>query len=312
MNPDHLIIPHKLEQNACIGLFSPAGPIRNPKRVDEGINILHKLGFRTIQYPSTDQGHEYLAADDKCRTEEFHKMISDPDIDAMMALRGGYGCMRIINEIDVDLVRSAAKLLIGFSDVSLLLNSISQRTGLVTLHGPVVSSLTRCSTGSIHAFANLLAGKLPEYNDTRHLKILKPGHAKGILRGGNLTTLAHLIGTPWEVQWRGSLLFIEDTCEPMYRIDRILTQLSQAGKLENLAGLILGSFDAGQSMPEIENKRLEEKIWERTLELTQDLDYPVWGDFPSGHGRRNYPLPVGMPATMNSSSGTLLLDNPLQ
>jgi len=193
--------------------------------------------------------------------------------------------------------------MIGFSDITALLNLVSEHAGLVTVHGPVVSSLADGDRDSIEALATLLSGDLPDYNPRRRIEILRPGKATGTLRGGNLTTLAHLLGTPWEISCAHALLLLEDTGEPMYKIDRMLTQLYYGRKLDNLAGILLGTFDNGTDSTE--NLRLREQIWNRVLELTAQFGYPVWGNFPVGHRSSNYPLLIGASATMDSGSGTL-------
>lgn len=303
------IIPPRLQRGACLGLFSPAGPVRDVDRVHAGIRLLHELGFRTKQLNLSSPVHDYLAAEDRVRIEEFHILWADEEVDALIAVRGGYGCLRIMQHVRLELVRRRPKILIGFSDITALLNLISEQTGLVTVHGPVVSSLADGDPESIRALAALLSGEIPDYNPRRRIEILRPGKATGLLKGGNLTTLNHLGGTPWEITCDNALLILEDTGEPMYKIDRMLTQLYYSGKLDTLAGIILGSFDNGADATE--NLRLRELIWNRVLELTDQFGYPVWGNFPVGHLRLNYPLPIGASATMDSASGKLLLHDTL-
>lgn len=306
MQRNTVIIPPPLRRGDCIGLFSPAGPVRDKNRVAAGIRLLHELGFRTRQLRSTRESHDYLAAADQYRADEFHALWADDDIQALMAVRGGYGCLRIIDSLDFPLIRARPKLLIGFSDITVLLNTISARTGLVTVHGPVVTSLIDCDRESLQAFTSLLSGDLREYRFPRQAEVLRPGRASGILRGGNLATLVHLLGTPWETSWDGTLLFLEDTGEPMYKLDRMLTQLSLGGRLDNLAGLILGTFDSSDA----DRKSLQEKVWSRVLELTARSGYPVLGGFPAGHLEMNHPLPIGAAATLDTGSGSLRLHGP--
>ncbi|MHB8809063.1 MAG: S66 peptidase family protein [Desulfobulbaceae bacterium] len=307
MQRNTVIIPPPLHQGDCIGLFSPAGPVRDKNRVAAGIRLLHELGFRTRQLRSTRESHDYLAADDRTRADEFHALWADDDIRALMAVRGGYGCLRIIDSLDFALLRARPKILIGFSDITVLLNTISARTGLVTVHGPVVSSLADCDRESLQAFTSLLSGNLREYCFPRQAEVLRPGRASGTLRGGNLATLVHLLGTPWEISWEGALLFLEDTGEPMYKLDRMFTQLSLAGRLDKLAGLILGTFDSRDAA---DRKSFQEQVWNRVLELTARNGYPVLGGFPAGHLERNYPLPIGAAATLDTGSGSLRLHDP--
>ena len=303
MTPDSLHIPPFLRRGDCIGLFSPSGPLRDHDRLDKGISILRDLGF-TVRPPLLPpKQHEYLAADDHDRARAFHALLDDEQVDALMAVRGGYGCQRMLPLIDLELVRARPKLIIGFSDLTILLNTTAARSRVPAVHGPVVTTLCDCDRETIQAFTAMLSGSLDSYSAPRGLEVLRPGTATGVLAGGNLTSLAHLLATPWDIDWQDTVLFLEDTGEPMYRVDRMLTQLSQAGKLDKLAGLVLGSFGLGRDGAE--NLRLQEQIWYRVLELTEESGYPVWGGFPVGHLPRNYPLPLGARATMDGSSGRL-------
>ena len=240
---NNTLIPSPLHRGDRIGLFAPAGPVRDQGRVEAGIRLLHDMGFQTRLLRASTPSHAYLAAADQDRADELLTLWRDDDVRALMALRGGYGCLRLMAHLDFSLFQARPKFLIGFSDLTVLLNGISQRTGLVTVHGPVVSSLAASDPDSLRSFASLLAGELHEYRLPRKIEILRPGQGSGILRGGNLATLVHLLGTPWDISWDGALLFLEDTGEPMYKIDRMLSQLFYAGRFNNLAGLLLGTFD---------------------------------------------------------------------
>lgn len=293
-----MIIPDRLHAGDCLGVFSPSGPVRDREKVDAGIHLLQKMGFRIKLglFAGPDEG--YLAAGDRKRIEEFHGMLLDDEVSALMALRGGYGCLRIAGRLDYGIIRSCRKMIIGFSDVSILLNTVSGRTGMVTVHGPVLTSLAHTDSRSLDALKSLLVNGLPSSLAPEETVVLRPGDSRGVLRGGNLATLVHLLGTPWEIPWKGTLLLLEDTGEPMYRIDRMLTQLHYSGSLDHLAGIILGGFDLGADP--VENAKLQEQVWERVLELTADRDYPVWGNFPVGHREKNIAVPLGLAMRMES------------
>ena len=223
----------------------------------------------------------------------------------MLAIRGGFGCLRLMELLDMDLFKDHPKFLIGFSDVTVLLNGLLQQAGLVSLHGPVATSLARSDEASVASLFTLLTGNFSERIRPKGMEILRPGTGRGQLIGGNLTTLVHLLATPWDRDWDGCLLLLEDTNEPMYRLDRMLTQLALAGRLERLAGLLLGTFDAG-SNDQVATLRLQEEVWARVMELAGP-GYPIWAAFPSGHQEKNLTLPIGMEAIMESASGTLRL-----
>ncbi|MDW7771899.1 MAG: LD-carboxypeptidase [Desulfobulbaceae bacterium] len=305
--PDQvMIIPAKLQAGDCIGVFSPAGPVRDRAKAEAGIRILREMGFRVKLNGGAGSGNGYLAADDQSRVDEFHTMLRDEEVKAMIALRGGYGCLRIADLLDYRLVETCRKFIIGFSDVSIMLNLISRRAGIVAVHGPVLTSLANTEKTSLHSLRSLLVDGLPPAIAPDDIVILRPGAARGILRGGNLATIVHLLGTPWEFPWTDTLLLLEDTGEPMYKIDRMLTQLHYSGRLAGLAGIILGGFDTGDDPGE--NRKLQEQVWQRVVELTADQGYPVWGNFPVGHREKNLALPLGLEISMDSSSRRLVLE----
>ncbi|MDH3329371.1 MAG: LD-carboxypeptidase [Desulfobulbaceae bacterium] len=302
-----MIIPAKLHSGSCIGIFSPAGPVRDHAKVESGIRLLREMGFRIKLFPHPEPEAEYLAADDRRRVDEFHSMLADDDVNALMALRGGYGCLRITEMLNYELIKARKKFIIGFSDISILLNTISSRAHIATVHGPVLTSLASTDKTSTMSLLSLLKEGLPEQIAADNIVILRAGDATGILRGGNLATLVHLLGTPWEIPWNNTLLLLEDTGEPMYKIDRMLTQLYHSGKLKKLSGIILGSFDTGDDTDE--NNRLQKLVWQRVMELTEGSPCPVWGNFPAGHRERNLAVPLGVEMFMDSGSATLLLSN---
>lgn len=306
MQNNQILFPPPLKRGDCIGLFSPSGPIREQEKLEAGIRILHDSGFKTHLPPACDTEHPYLAGDDDHRVQEFHSMWKDPKIKAMMAVRGGYGCIRMMPHLDKKLLQQTPKLVIGFSDLTVLLNSLADQLSILTVHGPVLSSLSSLDNESLESFFSLVTGNYVETRPFRNMEIVRDGTASGVLRGGNLTTISHLLGTPWEVPMQGTLLFIEDTGEPMYKVDRMLTQLFVSGRLEQLSGLLVGCFDCGSETNA--NIRLQEDIWNRILELTPNSPFPVWGNVPISHLSTNYSLPIGITATQDSLSGTLSID----
>ncbi len=301
-------LPDRLQQGDTIGLFCPAGPIRNLEHVEEGIRCLQEMGFTIKLLEKLQvQGNNdtYLAASDATRARGLHALWADKEVKALMAVRGGYGCLRILDQLDFNFFRANPKLLIGFSDLTALLAANFTTTGLIGLHGPVVSSLAQTDTESQDRLYSLLTGSyLPYFLEDRE-KVLRPGAGTGPIIAGNLTTLTHLIGTPWEPALTGSILLIEDTGEPMYRIDRLLTHLGCSGRLADLAGLIFGSFDSGNGQGTVE--RLQDELFERITQLTDKYNYPIWVDFPIGHLTQNQAIFFGMKASMDSEQAVLTL-----
>jgi len=298
------VLPPRLHPGDTIAVVHPAGPVVDPVAFESGLHILRHFGLQLRHHHPSGSGPDYLAARDEERVRELQRLWADDEVKALMAARGGYGCLRIIGQLDLDFLRSHPKWLIGFSDLTVLLNGIFSKTGLITMHGPVVSSLPRLTGSSLEGLKQQLGGRFTNLSGIDGLEILRGSIGQGRLAGGNLTTLCHLIGTPWQPQFAGSILLLEDTAEPGYKLDRMLTHLLSCGILDNLAGLILGVFDPGHD-DRLEILRLNEQVWERVLELTGSAGYPVWGGFPIGHQRDNHPLPIGMEAVMNSVTGTL-------
>jgi muramoyltetrapeptide carboxypeptidase len=296
------VLPPPLKKGDTIGLIAPAGSIINKSNFREGLRILDEKGF-TIKYNRhLINVKGYLAGTDQERADEFNRLWADPEVKALLAARGGYGSMRMLHLINMPQIRKNPKTLIGFSDLSVLLNAVTQKTGLVTYHGPVVTTLASINKGSLASFFTTLTDSSPPSIKTGTFKVLQNGKAKGVLFGGNLTTLVHTIGTSYEIPWDKAILFIEDTGEAPYRLDRLLTHLFQAGKLKKIKGLILGSFTDDKKNEDV---RMRKTVEDRVLELLAGKDIPVWTNFPVGHGRRNLTLPVGVKVEMDASKNLL-------
>jgi len=286
--------PQPLHIGDTIGIFFPGGPIRDIQRFDDGIKVLENLGFTTHCRPDIPHSSSYLANSDSSRLQEFHDIWKNPDVQAVMAGRGGYGCLRLLDQLDYALIKSHPKYLIGFSDITTLHAAIHHETGLISLHGPVVTSLATSDAQSRNRFFNTLTSTTFPAIPLGDTIVLRNGNARGRLTGGNLTTLCHLLATPFNPSWDKTILLLEDVGESAYRLDRMLTQLKLAGQLSGVKGIILGTFkDCGK----------EEDIWERMLEVTEDI--PVWGNFPIGHGTANFTLPLGVTAVMDTEQRQL-------
>ncbi len=287
--------PH-LKPGDTIGLFAPAGPVRDEQAFSDGVRILRDYGFKIKMANDIMRSDDYLAGTEKRRAQEFHELWKDPQVKALLAVRGGYGSLRLFPHLDLDFIQHTPKILIGFSDISVLLNGLYAKTGLIGFHGPNLCSLGQLDKNSVDLFFNALTSQLQKSTSPPHLEILRPGTTKGFLLGGNLACITHMIGTPFEPSWHEAILFLEDINEAPYRVDRMLTQLALSGKLNRLNGIILGEFTQCGDI---------ETTWERVLELTTEKNIPVWGNFPMGHGNINWTLPVGAKVEMNSEQRAL-------
>lgn len=295
-----LIIPPPLNPGDTIGLVTPAGPVRDLLAFAFGKQLLEDRGFRVKTPDDLFNEQDFLAGSDAERACQFMSMWHDPEVKAVLAVRGGYGCLRLLPLLDLEELAANPKILAGFSDLTVLLNELTRLTGLVTYHAPMLNSLQRCDATSRESFWRMLAGDALGAIRPERLQVIREGRGRGPLIGGNLTSLAHLLGTPHDINWRDAILFLEDTGEPPYRIDRLLTHLERAGCLRELSGLLLGTFTNNSG----EEEAWTTSVWARVLELA-GADYPIWADFPVGHGGRNLSLPLGVTAEMDSASGTL-------
>ncbi|HET97295.1 MAG TPA: LD-carboxypeptidase [Desulfurivibrio alkaliphilus] len=295
------VLPPPLKRGDTIGIFAPAGPVNDGgQNAAAGLGLLREAGFKLrLQTGLIDRRRGYLAGDDQERVAELHDLWRDPEVKALLALRGGYGCLRLLNLLDWELLGGQRKLLIGFSDLTIFHTAFQRRTDLITLHGPMLNTLVTSDRETMRNFFQTLSGNWSPITRPAGLEILRFGQARGPLIGGNLTCLSHLPGSGWEPLLDGAILLLEDVGEAPYRLDRALTHLALAGWLERVAAIILGEFaDCGAV----------EEVWQRTLELTAGSNIPIWANFPAGHGRRNLPLPLGAMATLDSRGRTLSWD----
>jgi muramoyltetrapeptide carboxypeptidase len=300
MNTNH--VPQALQVGDCIGIIAPAGQIQDTTNLDRGICILKEMGFEVRIPRNLWPGTGYLADTDSNRALEFHKMWADPDISAILALRGGFGSLRLLPFLDPDEIKKNNKLLIGFSDITVLHSALFKTTQNISFHGPVLTSLSSMNHNSLAQFHACLSGKWNKPIREAQVEILRGGDSvKGKLIGGNLSSLISIIGTNADQDWTDCILFLEDLGEPLYRIDRMLTQLWHSGKLNQPAAIILGDFSLNKDQDSLEKIRFHEEIWKRVLELTLPSDIVVWGNFPIGHGVDNLTLPHGADAEIDSS-----------
>ena len=300
------VVPEPLKQGDVLGVIAPAGQIYDRERFDNGIRLLSEMGFVPRFPRAMWPGGGYLSDRDDCRAEEFMRMVDDPEVKGIIAARGGYGCLRLLRHLDLEHFGKHPKVFIGFSDITLLLNRIALQANMIAFHGPVVTSLTTSGKESRERFYHALTGAWRRSLEPTGLEILRAAEsAEGVLIGGNLSTLTTLLGTSYDFRYDHCILFLEDINEPLYKIDRMLTQLALAGKFERLKGVVLGEFTFDGEFSRLEHQRYRENIWTRVLELTAADGTAVWANFPVGHAANNLTLPVGARAVMDCGKGCL-------
>ena len=298
-------IPSPLLPGDKIGIVAPAGNLNGTHQFESCCSIISKMGFELVTRSDKWPGTGFLSDGDDARLDEFHDTWKSPDIKAIFALRGGYGSLRIIDRIDFSIIRDNPKYFFGFSDITILLNQIFLKTGLVCMHGPVLTSLISSDEQTIKRTYDCLTGKwnsVPEHE----ISIIRHGKSvEGKLLGGNLCTLVTMLGTQFAPDLTGAVLFLEDINEPLYRLDRLLTQLSLSGKLEAVKGIILGDFSGDRTDEEDDTYVADKFVAQRLCELTSHTKIPIWGNFPAGHCRKNIALPIGGTAIMDNTTKKL-------
>jgi muramoyltetrapeptide carboxypeptidase len=296
-----MILPPPLIRGSTIGIAAPSGVISDKSLFTKGIRVLHELGYNTKFPRNLWPGLDYLSDTDHSRVSELQNIWNDHEVDAVMAARGGYGCLRIGQAITGGTYAANPKIFIGYSDISLLHNLLNSHHRLVTFHGPVVTSLPKLSQESIQSFDNALRNKANTWEYRGDAEILQGDSiVKGVSTGGNLSTVISTLGTPLQPDWKDKIVFLEDTGEPTYRIDRMLTQLQLAGMFDTIVALILGDFSHGLGLDRTADMRHHEAIWKRAIEVVRNKT-TVWANFPIGHGRLNHTIPFGLEITIDNT-----------
>ena len=285
------ILPPPLRPGDLVAVAAPAGAV-SKRALLRGIDHLAGSGFRVVYREDIFAREGYLAGSDSRRAGELNGWMADPDVKALLMARGGYGSSRLFGLLDPRPLRRRPKIIVGYSDITALLLFLGQEGQAAVFHGPFVSDPPR----DLDRLLRTLRGSSRTLSFTG-LRTLRPGRARAPLTGGNLSLLCHSLGTPFEVETRGRILFLEEVNEPLYRIDRMLRQLVLAGKFRALRGLVAGRFTGCGSPRSRIDRLLLEAVGERAV--------PVAAGFPSGHGAGNRTFPLGVPSVLDSSTGQI-------
>jgi muramoyltetrapeptide carboxypeptidase len=296
--------PSALRTGDRVALVAPAGRW-DDSRLRAGVELLGSWGLE-VRSPSQNDSQRYMAAEDAVRARELTEALSDDAVSAVLAVRGGYGCARLHRWIDMAELcsRSRPKIVVGFSDVSVLLGRIVQEAGRVCYHGPMVAAdLPRLDEARRERFRRFLFDE-PGWWDGSFSEVWRPGTGEGPLVGGCLSVLVTTLATPYEIRTDGAILFLEDVAEKPYRIDRMLTHMKHAGKLDGIRGLVLGPMlDCDDGLgPAI--------LREIVLDVAGDLEVPIVYGLDAGHGAGNVVLPLGCRVRLDGAVGELELLEP--
>jgi muramoyltetrapeptide carboxypeptidase len=308
--------PHRLKPGDTIGLINPAGATFLRSDVEIVRESLAALGLSSVEGEHLLDRYGYLAGSDEARAADVMRFFQDDSVDGILAVRGGWGCARILPLLDYESIREHPKVLCGYSDITALIIAVYAKTGLVTFHGP--DGISTWNPFSVDCFKRLLfdAEALtlenpPSATETLartkdRIETIRPGIARGKLVGGNLSVLAGIVGSPYLPSWKGSILFVEEIGEEIYRVDRMLTQLKLAGILSELSGFIFGKcVDCGPgegygslTLPEV------------LRDLILPLGVPAWYGAMIGHIEDKFTVPIGIEAEVDAGQGTIRLLEP--
>lgn len=298
-------IPPYLQKGDTIGIVCPAGTMP-VERVSECVRVLNEdWGFTTKVGITVGRQFNYFSGTDEERAEDFQQMLDDENIKAILCARGGYGIGRIIEQLDFTHFKKNPKWIIGFSDVTVFHSHIYRNYYISTLHAPMANAFN--DEGYKNEFVNslkdALEGKKIKYTVPVN-EFNRKGEGIGELIGGNLALLAHLVGTNSDLKTKGRILFLEDIGEYLYNVDRMMYQLKRSGKLDKLAGLIIGGFT---DMKDTE-KPFGQSAYEIINDIVKEYDYPVCYGFPVSHNKENYALKIGVGYKLKVGKNKVVLE----
>ncbi|MBF2016234.1 MAG: LD-carboxypeptidase [Rivularia sp. T60_A2020_040] len=300
--PNTIIKPPRLRLGDTVGLISPAGII-DSENVEQAKQTFTALGLKIKLGSHILDNYGYLAGKDGDRASDVNAMFADKSVKAIIAMRGGWGGNRILPLLNYNLIRANPKIIMGYSDITSLLLAITAQTGLVTFHGAVATSTWNDFTLN-YVKSILFDGELVTMNNTLvtqlRRQIITPGKAKGKFFGGNLSVINSMLGSPYLPTWKGSILFVEDIGEDIYRIDRMLVQLKNAGILNQLTGFIFGQCtrcSTGDEPSLTLMQVLQEHI--------RPLNIPAWYGSMIGHIKDKFTLPIGIQVQIDANTGII-------
>jgi muramoyltetrapeptide carboxypeptidase len=300
-----MLKPPPLKRGDKIGVVAPSGAV--DERLHAGISSLVREGFQIELADGINERKGYLAGEKEKRARALEQFFIREDISAIFCARGGFGSVQLLHLLDTGTIRSHPKIFVGYSDVSILLNWMLQSCGLVTFHGPMVAvEIANGLKGTTkELFWDTLSGKGKLWRiEADETFCRRTGPLQAEMMGGCLSTIVTTLGTPYEIQTAGKILFLEDVGEKPYRIERMLTHLKMAGKLEEPAAVVFGQFT---DCEDGEERDLREII----DDLFKDAPYPILWGLAAGHTDENLILPFGVRMTLDGESGVIsLLESP--
>jgi muramoyltetrapeptide carboxypeptidase len=308
--------PPRLKPGDTVGLIEPASATFETVKVQVSVEVFEALGLQARPAPHIADRYGYLAGKDKDRADDVNRLFADPSVNAIVAVRGGWGCARLLPYLDFGVIAKNPKILVGYSDLTALLLAVYARTGLVTFHGPM--GLSTWNSFNVDYFKRVLFDaeavsfeNVKEVKDTlvqteNRIQTITPGIARGRILGGNLSVLAGIVGSGYLPDWSGAILFVEEVEENIYRVDRLLTQLKLAGILDKLRGVVFGSCTTCEPGEGFGSLTLEEVLNDHI----KPLNVPAWSGAMIGHIARQFTIPEGSEVEIDATKGTITMLEP--
>ena len=306
-----------LRPGGAIGVPAPASPYHNRSEVLRGVEWWEGQGYKVKLGRNVFARDAYVAGDPKARAQDIMDMFTDDEVDVVQCFQGGYGSAQTIEHLDFEAIRASPKAFIGYSDITALHTALRRHTGLVTFYGPGLAGVNDRKTKPFTQQRLLEAlttseplGELPRDPENNYIRALGNGSVSAPLVGGCLWLLGQAIGTPWQPDFAGKILFFEDVEAPPWYIDGFLNQMRQAGMLDEVAGVVVGELekcDWSEERPEFPQTLSIEDVLERYIE---PLGVPALYGYPLGHGKRLCTIPLGISASLNADEKILTIDEP--
>ncbi|MBB5437067.1 muramoyltetrapeptide carboxypeptidase [Pedobacter sp. AK017] len=293
--------PPYLKKGDKIAIVCPAKQL--PRSIESAIALLEQWGLTVIRGKTVSAVHHQFAGDDALRAADLQGFLDDPEIKAVIAGRGGYGTIRIIDDLDFSTFKRYPKWIVGFSDITVLLSHLFAEVKTQSIHGQMPYTFDEASPASLESLKAALFGGTVSYHHTSTFEN-RSGHAEGLLIGGNLTLLVAVQGSESEMDYNDKILFLEDVGEHEYSIDRMMRMLKRSGKLAKLKGLIVGAFNeiTPESIPF--GASPEQVIWD----IVKEYNYPVCFNFPTGHIDDNRAMVLGRELKMSVQEKSVTLN----
>jgi muramoyltetrapeptide carboxypeptidase len=311
-----VVKPPRLKPGDTVGLIEPASATFETVKVQVSVEVFEALGLQARPAPHIADRYGYLAGKDKDRADDVNRLFADRSVNAIVAVRGGWGCARLLPHLDFGVIATNPKILVGYSDLTALLLAVYARTGLVTFHGPM--GLSTWNSFNVDYFKRVLFdAEAVTFENVKELKdnlvqtenriqTITPGVARGRILGGNLSVLAGIVGSGYLPDWSGAILFVEEVEENIYRVDRLLTQLKLAGILDKLRGVVFGNCTTCKPGEGFGSLTLEEVLNDHI----KPLNVPAWSGAMIGHIDRQFTIPEGTEVEIDATKGTITMLEP--